>query len=221
MGFGVAFLGFLELLLQLRHVLATLVGELAEVFGVLLLFFQLRFEPGDLLLGGGEIVRGRLGRDSDLGLRGFELAILLAQLLEIAVRFLQRLAQARDLSAVRHDRGFGALEIAMHQTELLLAIDEPFAELMQLLRALLELLLALGDDALEALDVRLRLHRVDSRVRPAPLRCAPARPRGRDALLCRRQGRARRIELAARGGRGLPILLDAAAQLLRARATTR
>src|SRR5204862_623503 len=65
---GEAFLGFLELLLQLRHVLAAFVGELAQVLGVLLLFLQFPFEPGDLLARGGYFVGERVGLAASLGL---------------------------------------------------------------------------------------------------------------------------------------------------------
>ena len=112
--FRVALLGFLDLLLQLGHVLAALVGELAQALRVLALFLELGFEPGNLLAGRVACLRTRRrSRARRLPERSCSSRCLSARSSSSSrLDASQRVAQARELALVGLERRARLLELA-------------------------------------------------------------------------------------------------------------
>src|SRR5699024_282376 len=108
-GLGETFLGFLDLLLELGHVLATFVGQLAEALGMLTLFLELGFETRNLLARRGHGFRGNVGASRGIRERRFEPLPLSAELVVCwwpGPLSLSDVDRARALSA-RAGRGGG------------------------------------------------------------------------------------------------------------------
>src|SRR6185436_20204090 len=124
-----------DLLLELGHVLAALVRDLAEALGVLALFFELRFDPGQLLAGRLHVARGGL-RDG-LGIREGR-----AQLLELAFARRRRRAQNLDLLGLSRQRRADVLEVGGCRLGPLVALRERLADLPHGLPGVFELALA-------------------------------------------------------------------------------